>query len=195
MRWGKLLLPAGLLLVAVAGFLNLYEVQVVLFPGNYHATKLKLIRMECNFIEKGLIALQTKVAELNAFCVTTKRLTPIPTSPSSAGVALPQSHNDERITSKADWAPLYAAKKKRVYVARKLRYIDAMLQAMQRAIEQQSTSHNVSLAKKRFDLEKTLPQIRKIRTRYQTYSSELDKLTEKLNQLEDCSNNSFVKTE
>jgi hypothetical protein len=193
LRWGKILLPTGLLLVAIAGILQLYEVQAVLFPGNYYANELNLIRKECNFIDKGFISLRTEVAKLNALCIgAATRVTRGPTS-SLASSSLPQP-NRVRTTSESAWAAtLHAAKKKRVYVARKLKYIDAMLQSMQLAIEQQETSHNVALSQRRPDLEKTRRQIQEIRIRCQTYSSELDRLSENLNQLEGCSNSSSVK--
>jgi len=196
LRWGKLLLPAGLLLVAIAGILQLYEVQAVLFPGNYHATELNLIRKECNFIDKGFISLRTEVAKLNALCVSAaKKFTPDPSSPPSAGSSPPQPPNTVRTTSESAWAAtLHTAKKKRVYIARKLKYIGAMLQSIQRAIEQQGTSHNAQLSQRRPEHEKTLQQIQEIRIRCQIYSSELISLTRKLNQLEGCSNSSSVKS-
>jgi hypothetical protein len=193
LRWGKVLLPTGLLLVAIAGILQLYEVQAVLFPGNYHSNELNLIRKECNFIDKGLISLQTEVVKLNALCLSaTKRFPRGSTSPSSAGSSPPA--NRVRTTSESAWAAtLHMAKKKRVYVARKLKYIDAMLQSMQLPIEQQKTSHNVALSQRKPKLEETQRQIQKIRIRCHIYSSECDRLTDKLNQLEGCSNSSSVK--
>jgi hypothetical protein len=184
--WGTVLLPISLLLIAVSGILQLYEVQAVWFPRNYHATQIDLIKKECIFIDKGFVGLRTGVAKLEAFCASPK--------PSVAGSSPPQSLNGARITLDSAWpATLHAAKKNRVYVARKLKYIDAMLQSMQRAIEQQETSNDVALSHRRPDFARTLRRIQIIRTRCQTYSSELDRLTEKLNQLEGCSNSSFVK--
>ncbi len=193
-RWGKLLLPAGLLLVAVSGILQLYEVQAVLFPANYHATQINLIKKECIFIDEGFASLRIEVARLDALCATAKRLSPGSATPSSAGSAAPQPPDDSRITSESAWqATLHAAKKKRVYVARKLRYIDAMLQSMQRAIEQQEISRDVALVPRRPEFQRTLRRIQIIQTRSKIYSSELDKLSEKLNQLAGCGKSSFVK--
>jgi hypothetical protein len=180
--WGKALLAASLLLVTVAGVLQLQEVQAVFFPGHYHAAELDLIRHECGMIDKGLIALRADMTKLQELCTKAAQLETGASSPS------PPLAAPVRPDAEPAWATtLHAAKKDRVYVARKLKYIDIMLKSMQQAIKRQHSSQASVLVDRKPEMEKTLGQIQKIRTRCQMYDSELHGLSEKLIQLAGCS--------
>jgi hypothetical protein len=185
--WGKVLLTAGLLLVAVVGVFQLYEVQDVFFPGKYHATELNLISKECVNIAKGLKALRTEVAKLNGFCVPAAQFDYGAPSPGATASSSPQSAHGAQYDAAPGWqTTLYMGKKKRVYVVRKLKHLDAMLKSMQRALEPQKSSNDPALASRRLEIEKTLGQIQEIQARCHTYSIELQGLSEKLNQLSGC---------
>jgi hypothetical protein len=180
-NWGKALLAAGLLLVAVAGILQLQAVQAIFFPGRYHALELNLIRHECAMIDKGLITLRADMAKLQGLCAQAARSEPGAPSPS------PQPAVQLRPEAEPAWsATLHAAKKDRVYVARKLKYIDIMLKSMHQAVERQRSSRAGELDRKP-ELEKTLGQIQAIRARCQVYADELQKISDKLQQLAGCS--------
>jgi hypothetical protein len=169
LRWGKVLLAAGLLLVAISGVLQLQEVQAVFFPGHYHAAELYLIRHECGMIDKGLIALRADMVRLQDLC-----------SASRSGVEVRPPVNPA-------WpATLHTAKKDRVYVARKLKYIEIMLQSMQQAIERQFSFPDAVPVDGKPGMEKTLVQIQEIRARCRIYESELQEVSQKLQQLAAC---------
>jgi hypothetical protein len=181
-NWGKALLAAGLLLVAAAGVLQLQEVQAVFFPGRRHAIELKVIRHECAMIDKGFIALRADVTKLQGLCAKTSQSEPGAPSPSPQPAARVQPD-----TEPAWPITLHTAKKDRVYIARKLKYIDIMLKSMQQAVERQQASYAGTLVHSKPEMEKTLGQIQEIRARCQIYANELRSLSERLNQLAGCS--------
>jgi hypothetical protein len=178
--WGKWLLPASLLAVAIVGFFQLYAVQAVFFPGKYHRTQLRLINQEYSKIEEKLQDLERKVCDLQQLATMPEQLPPGSAERSSAGSATTPSAGEGRPNSSPGWqAALHAAKKERVYAARKLKQIDVILNSMQRALESQDAT--VSLGK--LEPEQTLAQIRLSRARYQLYVSQLKDLSEKLTTL------------
>jgi hypothetical protein len=186
--WGRILLPIGLLLVAIAGILQLYEVKAFFFPESYYATELKLIRKECGMINKGFISLRAEVDELSVLCVSSNPSETGAPPPPSAGSLLPQPATGMPTILASDWsATLHAAKKKRVYVARKLRYLNAVLQSMQKSIQQKHVSHDTALSERRPEFEKSLLQIREIQTRCNSYNIELKELSQKLDLMVSCS--------
>jgi hypothetical protein len=177
--WGKLLLPIALVLAAIAGIFQSYEVQAIFFPENYHDTELKLIKKECGMIDKGFKSLQAEVDKLNTICISAK--------PSETGAPLSASGGSFLPQFDKAWpATLHAAKKKRVYVVRKLRYLNAMLRSMEHSIQQQQISQDMA-SKRGPNFEKTIVQIKEIQSWCETYNNKLEYLSEKLNQLEGCS--------
>jgi hypothetical protein len=169
--WGKALLAAGLLLVAVAGVLQLQAVQAVFFPGRYHALELKVIRHECVMIDKGLISLRADMTNLQRLCAA----------------ASPHPGGQVRLGAQPGFpAALHTAKKDRVYVARKLRYVDIMLKSLHQAVERQRASHPGAGVDSKPEMEKTLGQIREIRARCQAYTDELQKISDQLQQYAGC---------
>jgi hypothetical protein len=183
--WGKLLLAAGLLLVSAQGLLQLYDVQEFFFPGRYYAVKLNLINVECSKIDKGLISLQVQLDNLaqlqkqqaQRYLILARPSLADPSSlPSAVGPRNPES----------SWpVMIHAAKKKRVYVARKLRYIDAILRSMQPALESQLSENGSRPSARKVALEKTLQQIQKVRDLWLTYNDDFQNLSEKLEKLEE----------
>lgn len=172
-RWGKWLLAAGLLLVAIQGFFQLYEVQAVFFPGRYHDVRLNLMSQECSKIESGLQALQDESNVLQGFCHSPGQMNPGSMDRPATGAA--------SITAAPGWQnALQAAKQKRVYVAQKLNYLDAMLISMQRSLE----SKQAPLSNRRPEKEKTLLKIHEILGRCRTYDIDLKNLSTNLNKLE-----------
>jgi hypothetical protein len=155
--WGKLLLAAGLLLVFVQGLLQLYDVQKVFFPGRYYADKLNLISIECSKIDKGLASLQTQMDNLSQLQRPQARCDLIPARPSLAGTSSLPAAAGPQSNPQSSWpALIHAAKKKRVYVARKLHYIDAILGSMHRTLEAQLSQNASGSAARKIDREKTL---------------------------------------
>jgi hypothetical protein len=183
-EWGKLLLAASLLLVFVMGALQLYEVQSFLFPGKYHAIKLNLIRKEYFKIHQGLTSLQSQVDYL---CKLQKpggqsNLVPVDRSLTKGASARPAT--EAPFTPELAWPSLiHAAKKKRVYVARKLNYINMILKSMQRSLKAQ-LSDNSKASTQKPEMEKKLRQIPEELARWRIYHDKLDELSEKLGKLE-----------
>jgi hypothetical protein len=182
--WGKLLLAAGLLLVFVQGLLQLYEVQEFFFPGRYFAIKLKLIRVECQKIDGGLTSLQAQLDNLARLQEQQAQPYLVQAGPSSTGSSLPPSALDPRLKPGSSWpALILAAKKKRVYVARKLRYIDAILISMQPALESQLSGNGSGSPARKAALEKTLQQIKAVRALWLIYNTNFQNLSKKLERL------------
>jgi hypothetical protein len=192
-EWRKLLLAASLLFVFVMGSMQLYEVQNFFFPGKYHAIKLNLINKEYFKIRQGLTSLQAHVAHLSRLQNQPGKPNLVPAGRSSAPGASPHPDDNARLTSGDSWPSLmHAAKKKRVYVARKLNYIDVVLKSMRRSLEAQLSESGRASARKP-EIEKTLGQIRNDRARWRIYDGRLNELTQTLAKLEERGSSSSTK--
>lgn len=194
-KWGRLLLAAGLLLVFVQGLLQLYEVQNFFFPGRYQAAKLNLIKKEYRKIDQGLTSLQNQLTTLmmmqkaraNSDSVSPSR--PLPAVPS------PPLAADARCSPDSSWqAALHAAKKKRVYAARKLNHLGLILQSMQQDLEVQLSTLGPDPSARKSRMEKTLQQIRESRALWQTYDGNLNDLSIKLEKIAGYSLNQHATT-
>ncbi len=184
-EWGKLLLAAGLLLVFVMGAMQLYEVQNFFFPGKYHASKLNLISKEYFKIHQGLVALQAQIDHLSRLQKQPGQTNLVPAGRSAVKGAAPFPDDNARFSPGPSWPTLiYAAKKKRVYVARKLIYLDVILKSMHRSLEAQLSDRGRASTRKS-EIEKTLQQIRKDRARWRIYHDRLNDLSQKLEKLEE----------
>ena len=86
-------------------------------------------------------------------------------------------------------AAIHAAKKKRVYVARKLNHLGLILQSMQQDLEAQFSDLGPESSARKPRMEKTLQQIRESRALWQTYEDRLDDLSIKLNKILGLSSN------
>ncbi len=194
-RWGRLLLAAGLLLVFVQGLLQLYEVQNFFFPGKYQAAKLDLINREYLKIDRGLASLQNQLTTLTL--MKKNRGNPAPASPSrpSRAVPSPPLAADARCSPDSSWqAALHAAKKKRVYAARKLNHIGLILPSMQQDLEAQLSTIGPESPARKPRMEKTLQQIRESRALWQTYEGTLNDLSMKLEKIAGCNPNQQAST-
>ena len=176
--WGRLLLAAGLLLVFVQGLWQLHEVQNFFSPGKYHAAKLNLFKTEYLKIDQGLTALQDQLTVLTLMQKARAHSDPAP------------SHQALRPRPDPSWqAAIHAAKKKRVYVARKLNHLGLILQSMQQDLEAQLSDPGPESAARKPRVEKTLEQIRESRALWQTYEDRLEDLSIKLNKILGLSSN------
>jgi hypothetical protein len=179
-RWGKWLLTASLLVVAVQGVFHLYEVQSVFFPGVYHATELNLINKESIKIENTLQNLKVLLDKLQSLC-------PIPAqgqaAPSGSGSSASVQGEARGLVPAWEYT-LYLAKKQRVNAARKLNYIDVILKSMQRSLRAQ-LSDNSKASMQKPEIEKTLRQIRQERAHWRIYDDRLNKLSQTLVKLEE----------
>jgi hypothetical protein len=192
-EWGKLLLAASLLLVFVMGALQLYEVQSFLFPGKYHAIKLNLIRKEYFKIHQGLTSLQSQVDYLCKLQKPRGQPNLVPVGRRLAKEAAPSPATEARFTPEPAWPSLiHAAKKKRVYVARKLNYIEVILKSMQRSLRAQLSDKGKASTQKS-EMEKTLRQIRQEQARWRIYDDQLNKLSQTLVKLEERGQGSSTK--
>jgi hypothetical protein len=177
--WGGLLLAAGLLLVFIQGLLQLYAVQNFFSPGKYQAAKLNSFKNEYLKIDQALTSMQDQVAVLTTM---QKALT------HSGPVSPPPLAADARCSPDSSWqAAIHAAKKKRVYAARKLNHIGLILQSMQRDLEARLAGIGSESAPGKPRLEKTLRQIRESRALWQTYEDNLNGLATKLEEIAGCS--------
>jgi hypothetical protein len=185
-RWGKWLLAAGLLLVCVLGWLQLYPVQNFFFPGKYQTMKLNLVRKECLKIEKGLTSLQTQVDNLTRLRNPTAQLTLIPSNRALADFSSPAPADGARSNPESSWqSMIHAAKKKRVYVTRKLNYIETILRSMSRAINTPCAADGSTASTCSVERGKIYQQILEIRARLRAYNDRLTDLSTKLDKLEE----------
>ena len=194
-KWGRLLLAAGLLLVFVQGFLQLYEVQNFFFPGRYQAAKLNLIKKEYRKIDQGLTSLQNQLTTLMMMQKARANSDPVSPSRPLPAVPSPPLAADARCSPDSSWqAALHAAKKKRVYAARKLNHLGLILQSMQQDLEAQLSTLGPESSTRKPRMEKTLQQIRESRALWQTYDGNLNDLSIKLEKIAGCSLNQHATT-
>ena len=185
-EWGKLLLAVGLLLVFVLGLLQLYPVQNFFFPGKYQAIKLNLVRKECLKIEKGLASLQTQVDNLTRLRDQTAQLTLIPSNRALANSSSPAPALGPSSNPELSWqSMIHAAKKKQVYVARKLNYIEVILKSMYRALKTPCSANGSTSSSRTGEHGKICQQILEIRPLLQTYNDQLNDLSKKLEKLKE----------
>jgi hypothetical protein len=193
--WGKLLLAASLLLVFVVGALQLYEVQEFLFPGKYHAIKLNLISREYFKIHQGMTSLQAQVDYLSRLQKQQGQPNLVPAGRSPAKDAEPSPADEARLTVEPSWPSLiHAAKKKRVYVARKLNYINVILKSMHLALEAQISDNRSGASTRKLEIEKTLQQIGEDQARWRIYNDRLNDLSQKLGKLVEWGQSPSTKT-
>jgi hypothetical protein len=187
-NWGKLLLAAGLLLVFVQGLLQLYEVQNFLFPGEYQAAKLNLFKKEYLKIDQGLTSLQDQLAVLTKMQKARATSDAVPASRPVSPVPSPLLAAGGRCYPDSTWqAAIHAAKKKRVYAARKLNHLGLILPSMQRDLESRLSGIGSESSAGKPWIEKTLQKIRESRALWQTYEDKLNDLSINLDKILECS--------
>ncbi len=180
--WGRLLLAAGLLLVFVQGLLQLYEVQDFFSPGRYQATKLTVIGGEYLKIGQALTSLQTQLPRLAMLQKTRGRPDQVPAARVSPCLPLRPSCSPDP----AWQAALHAAKKKRVYAARKLNHLNKILQSMQQTLEAELSDLGPESSARKANLEKTLLRIQESRALWKIYNDSLQNLSVALNEIVGC---------
>ncbi len=186
-RWGKWLLSASLLLVAILGFFQLYEIQIALSPGKYHETEMILISKECLNIDNSLQKLLVMVYGLKKLSSATGQMCPGSVNSSLSSPPVSKSALEMPPEPAPGWQEaLQAVKKRQVSVLTKLQYIDLKLISMQLNIEHQRSSQAGALLNRKPEMEKTLAQIQEFQARSHLYRSELNGLSEKINQLAGC---------
>ena len=183
-RWGKTLLATGLLLVFVLGLSQVYEVQSFFFPGRYQEQKLHLIEGECLKVKKGLNSFRAEIDKLKTLRETRAQLPAAPPgrelslSPSSQAAA------SVRGTPELPWqSRLQAAKKARVYAARKLPLIDIQLKSLQRSLELQGADIGSAASPAKSEIDRTLQRVQENRACWQAYNDRLNDLSDQLNRL------------
>jgi hypothetical protein len=193
--WGPLLLAAGLLLVFFQGLLQLYAVQNFFFPGKYQASKLNLISKEYVKIGRGLTSLQDQLTILAMLQQARAKPDLVSSSRPLSGSASPLPADSSRCSPDASWqAAIHAAKKKRVYAARKLNHLRLILQSMQQHLEAKLSNPGSGSPARKPEMEKTLQQIRESRALWQTYDDNLHDLSLKLRKIAECSSNQQIST-
>ena len=63
--WGRILLPAFLLIILIQGVMYLPEVRVGLFPEKIWQGRLRLVAKGCDQVKESLISLEAELAALN----------------------------------------------------------------------------------------------------------------------------------
>jgi hypothetical protein len=173
--WAKLLLAAGLLLVCVQGLWQLYEVQNFFFPDKYYEIKLNLIRKEFSKINHGLTSLQDQLHILTRLQQLRPQPNLVPSSRPLSQSSPPLPAVGADCGADSSWqAAIHAAKKKRVYVARKLNHLRLILQSMHRDLEAKLSDIGPGLSARKPEMEKTLLQIRKNLVLWQIYNDNLN---------------------
>jgi hypothetical protein len=187
----KWLLTAGLLLVCVQGMLQLYEVQNFFFPNKYYEIKLNLIKKESPKISQGLTSLQNQLTMLSRLQELRAQRDPAPASRPLCDFASPQAAVGALCNSDSSWqAAIHAAKKKHVYVARKLNYLRLILQSLHRNLEAKLLNIGPGASVRKSGVEETLRQIQEIQAPWQGYNNNLDNSSIKLKKLTECRINS-----
>ena len=193
--WGRLLLAAGLLLVFVQGLLQLHEVQNFFFPNKYQAIKLDLISKEYPKIDQALTSLRDQLTILTMMQKARAKPDPVPSTRPLSASPSPLPAADARGYPDSAWqAAIHAAKKKRVYAARKLNHLRLILQSMQQDLEVKLTGSGSESSARKPEMEKTLQQIRESRALWQTYDDNLNDLSIKLEKIVTCSSNQQAST-
>jgi len=178
------MLTIGLLLVFVQGLSQLYEVQKFLFPGRYYEIGLNLVEGEYVKISKGLKSL---TADINKLKVLRENLDHLQTQPPDR--KLPDSPSSPagdrvRFIQELSWqSTLQAAKKARVYVARKLPQIDVQLKSMHRSLERQLSDNGCASPTNQPETKKLLQRVQENQACWRTYNDQLNDLTEQLKRL------------
>jgi hypothetical protein len=186
--WGRWLLAAGLLLVFVQGLLQLYVVQNFFSPDQYQATKLNLIGGEYPKIDQALTSLQNQLTVLAMMETTRAQPDPVPSPRPLAAAPSPLSAAEARCSPDSAWqAAIHAAKKKRVYAARKLNHLNQILQSMQQHLEAKLSDIGSDSSARKAEMEKSLQQIRESRALWKTYDDNLNNLSIKLEKIIECS--------
>jgi hypothetical protein len=192
--WGKLLLAAGLLVVFVLGLLQVYTVQNFFFPGKYQTIKLNLVRKECLKIDEGLASLRTQVDNLTRLRDQTAQLTLIHSNRALA-TSPPAPADGARSNPESSWqSMIHAAKKKRVYVARKLNYIEVTLKSMDGALNTPCSADGSPSSTRPAENSKTCQQILEIQALLRTYNDHLTDLSKKLEKLKESGTSPQTKT-
>jgi hypothetical protein len=187
----KWLLAAGLLLVCVQGLLQLYEVQNFFFPNRYYEIKIKLIKKESAKIRQGLTSLRNQLTMLTRLQGLRVQGDPAPARRSFSDFSSPQPAVAAPCNSDSSWqAAIRAAKKKNVYVTRKLTYLRLILQSMHRDLEAKLAHMGPGASVRKSGVEETLRQIQEIQALCQSYNANLDDSSIKLKKLAECSMNS-----
>ena len=193
--WAKTLLAAGLLLLCVQGLLQLYEVQSFFSPDTYYEIKLNLIKKEYPKISQGLTSLQNQLNILTELQELRVRSELVDSRGPVSDPASPLSAVGARCFSDTSWqAAILAAKKKQVYVARKLNYLRLILQAMHRDLEVKLSDIGLETSVRKAGMEETLQQIREIQALWQIYNANLDDASIKLKKFTECDINSQTST-
>ena len=188
--WGRLLLAAGLLLVFVQGLWQLYEVQNFFSPHQYQAARLDLFKKEYRKIDQGLTSLQDQLTVLTMMQKARGHSDPgssnrpASTVPSALPAAEARCSPDP-----AFQAAVHAAKKKRVYAARKLNHLGRILPSMQQALEAQLSDTGSASSARKLRMTQTLQQIRESRALWQTYEDRLHDLSVTLDKIVGCGGN------
>ena len=138
-RWRKILLVGGLLLIMAQGLVRVPEVGVRLFPGMFWEVKLRLTQKECLRLERSLHYIGATLEELNG--PKEPGHPPGTTGPFGDSLVLSQSwaHLPEiwgRLLPKmSDETKLRLAQKECIKVERSLKYINATMEALNRALD------------------------------------------------------------
>jgi hypothetical protein len=179
--WAKLLLAAGLLLTSVLGLMQLPEVQNFFFPGRYHEIKLRLIKKEYAKVNQGLASLHDQLGILTKLQARWGQPDLAPSSrPLSGPTSLLPAPGPMGQADPSWQAAIHAAKKKQVYVARKLNHLRLILESMQRDLEAELSGIGPGVTERKSAINEFLQQSQKIQALWQTYHDNLDNSSIKL---------------
>ncbi len=138
-RWQKILLVGGLLLVMAQGLVRVPEVGGRLFPGMFWELKLRLTQQECLRVERRLNYIGATLEELNG----PKEPGHPPGTTGPFGDLLVLSHSwahlpeiwGRLLPKMSDETKLRLAQKECIKTERSLKYINATVEALNRALD------------------------------------------------------------
>jgi len=182
-RTGQLLLTGGLLLVLAQGLWQLPDLQDYFFPGQQIEANFKAAKAECGRIEDSLTSLKLRAEYLEWFLASSAAA---PKVVAARLLAFPFAEILRPLAPGYFWRiSIILAKKDRVNVERKLKYLDAFLDHLNPIRGLECSSRETAIGWPPPPGDPYREQIQKFYRQWQRYSAELKELTIKLNRLEE----------
>ena len=186
LKTGKFLLTAGLLLVLAQGLWQLPDLQDYLSPGRHVDANLQVVAVECEKIAAGLTALRSRVDYLNWFLAHRGAVQKVS---ADRLLAFPFSESIRLLAPGYFWhSNIYLAKKNRVMVERKLKYLGAFLKNLDSKTRLHPSHQDTDKLSPPPGEVNRLKQIQKFQQQLREYDAKLEELSEQLAWLE---NNDF----
>jgi hypothetical protein len=183
LRAGRFLLTAGLLIVLAQGLYQFPALQDYLSPGREVELKLRTANIESHKIEAGLLALRARVDYLKWLMTHGG---PDQKFSIHRMLSFPFSEVIRPLFPRYCWQiNLYLAQKDRVNMERKLRYLEALFQNLDKKFQARSSHDNPAILLEKAAVLSSMNQIQQLQGQCRVYSSELMEITKQLTWIKD----------